>query len=281
MVDDRKSRLRRNLYRHWAFAAASAYAATSSSSVGYSPASLFEGGTYQGFWLDASNLSTLKQNSGGSGAVTADGDPVGYIADAAGTAGVWDRRLDDTCRPLYKIVGGNSCIRFDGTNDGFSVNATARTWISSSSSQTAVAVITSDNTGPATQIIYWQYATSFNWAIQFRTSTTEFRQAYNNNLFIGRGVTANQTRCLTSVIAPSTQILRRDGVQLGATDTTTVSAFSGPGSGEGYGGWVDFGGPTDFLKGDLYQLFVINRELTGTDLTNLETFLAAKAGITI
>jgi hypothetical protein len=49
----------------------------------FSPASLFAAGE-QGGWYDPSDFTTLFQNSNGTTAVTAPGDPVGYIADKSG-----------------------------------------------------------------------------------------------------------------------------------------------------------------------------------------------------
>ena len=49
----------------------------------FSPASLFANGE-QGGWYDPSDFTTLFQNSNGTTAVAAPGDPVGYIADKSG-----------------------------------------------------------------------------------------------------------------------------------------------------------------------------------------------------
>jgi hypothetical protein len=49
----------------------------------WSPALMFQGGSVGGFW-DIQGLSALKQNSDGTGAVTAVGDRVGYVTDKSG-----------------------------------------------------------------------------------------------------------------------------------------------------------------------------------------------------
>lgn len=275
-LDPRRQRIRNNLKRMWVMSAA---AASAPAGPDYSPADLFEGGTYKGFWLDASNLSTLKQDTGGTTAVAADGDVVGYIADAAGSAGIFTRRVDDTCRPLYKVVSGNSCLRFDGSNDGFVGNAVADSYLTGAQNLSVVCVAQPDSTGGATQCMVNNTDGGGIYSFQIRLSGAGLRLIGQSSLLYDQGITANEKRCYSGVLTGTTQILRRDGVQLGATGTTSMSAY---GTGiDASIGWLDFGSPVDFFKGDIYQLFIINRELTGADLTTLESYLAAKASITI
>jgi hypothetical protein len=65
---------------------------------------------------DPSDLTTLFQASGGTGAVTASGDPVGYLGDKSGNAKN-ATQATDTRRPLYNLSGGLSSLRFDGVDD--------------------------------------------------------------------------------------------------------------------------------------------------------------------
>ena len=71
-------------------------------------------------WLDASDASTLFQNSNGTTAATADGDPVGYWGDKSENN--WNLvQSDGSKKPAIKlsIKNGRSVVRFDGTNDFF------------------------------------------------------------------------------------------------------------------------------------------------------------------
>lgn len=75
-------------------------------------------------WLDATDASTLKQNSGGTGAVSADGDPVGYWLDKSANA----RQLiqaTSSRRGTYRVSGvdGGPCVEFDGVDDVLSFSA--------------------------------------------------------------------------------------------------------------------------------------------------------------
>lgn len=80
----------------------------------FSPASI--GGLQ--LWLDASDASTLFQNSNGTTAASADGDPVGYWADKSGNTNN-TTQADGTKKPLLKLATQNSknSVRFDGSND--------------------------------------------------------------------------------------------------------------------------------------------------------------------
>ncbi len=69
-------------------------------------------------WLDASDSSTLFQNSDGTTPATSTSDPIGYWGDKSGSA----RHLtqsSSSARPLLLPTGLSSkpCIKFDGTDD--------------------------------------------------------------------------------------------------------------------------------------------------------------------
>lgn len=68
-------------------------------------------------WLDASDVTTLFQLSGGTVAVTASGDPVGYWGDKSGNNRHFTNNGgNNTSRPLFKTnsLNGKSTITFDG-----------------------------------------------------------------------------------------------------------------------------------------------------------------------
>jgi hypothetical protein len=80
----------------------------------FSPASI---GNLQ-LWLDASDASTLFQNSNGTTAASADGDPVGYWGDKSGNSNHC-LQTDGTKKPLLKtsIQNSKNVVRNDGVND--------------------------------------------------------------------------------------------------------------------------------------------------------------------
>lgn len=69
-------------------------------------------------WLDASVASSLFQNSNGTTAATADGDPVGYWADLSGNAR-HVTQATGTKRPALKLAiqNGRNVVRGDGVDD--------------------------------------------------------------------------------------------------------------------------------------------------------------------
>jgi hypothetical protein len=80
----------------------------------FSPASI--GGLK--LWLDASDASTLFQNSNGTTVASADGDPVGYWGDKSGNSN-HTIQADGTKKPLLKtsIQNSKNGVRPDGVND--------------------------------------------------------------------------------------------------------------------------------------------------------------------
>lgn len=75
-------------------------------------------------WWDPSDLTTLFQDSAGTIPVTADGDPVGYMADKSGN-GRHATQVTSSKRPLYKTSGGLHWLLNDGVDDGFNFTSTS------------------------------------------------------------------------------------------------------------------------------------------------------------
>jgi hypothetical protein len=82
--------------------------------VAFSPASI----SGLQLWLDASDASTLFQNSNGTTAASTDGDPVGYWGDKSPNINN-TIQADGTKKPLLKLAtqNGKNSVRFDGIND--------------------------------------------------------------------------------------------------------------------------------------------------------------------
>jgi hypothetical protein len=102
-------------------------------SIGLSPANPAPKGAFSPasisglqLWLDASDASTLFQNSNGTTAASADGDPVGYWGDKSAN-GRHATQSDGTKKPALKLAleNGRNAIRFDVSNDTISGTAGA------------------------------------------------------------------------------------------------------------------------------------------------------------
>lgn len=69
-------------------------------------------------WYDPSDLSTLFQSSGGTTAVGADGDPVGYLGNKGASGSTMNAtQATSGKRPLYKSSAGLSWLLGDGVDD--------------------------------------------------------------------------------------------------------------------------------------------------------------------
>lgn len=80
----------------------------------FSPAELFLSGE-QGVWLDPSDLSTMFQDPAGTIPVTAAGQPVGLIRDKSGNNNHLTRTIGE--RPILQVNGSIWNLVFDGSND--------------------------------------------------------------------------------------------------------------------------------------------------------------------
>jgi hypothetical protein len=71
-------------------------------------------------WFDASDLSTMAQNSNGTTAATATNDPVGFWRDKSGQ-GRHAKQTTNNNRPTVQLAdrNGRAGLNFDGSNDFF------------------------------------------------------------------------------------------------------------------------------------------------------------------
>lgn len=90
-------------------------------STGFTPDAIFADGT-QGGWYDATDISTLYQDTAGATPVTATGQEVRLIKAKNGNTG-YDLIIHDTALPaVYQTRGGVGCVDFNGVA-GFSSRA--------------------------------------------------------------------------------------------------------------------------------------------------------------
>lgn len=93
----------------------------------WTPASLFaKYGATGGYW-DATDISTLRQNSDGTGSVTTAGDPVGYVEDLSGNG--WHQiQATASARPAIALDGnGTYFLQPDGVDDRLSCTVSSVT----------------------------------------------------------------------------------------------------------------------------------------------------------
>ena len=76
-------------------------------------------------WLDADDTSVLFQNSGGTGAVSASSDPVGYAGDKSGNGRHFTKATSGE-RPTWQADGlatGHDSLLFDDSDDNLTSSA--------------------------------------------------------------------------------------------------------------------------------------------------------------
>ena len=193
-------------------------------------------------------------------------------------------QLTSANQPTYQLDGALPYIQFDGVND----------WMSTSDitvSADAITVIAAFRRSQSTNMedLIGLSANPPGNAGTFRMCPT-FDASANNAAFACRGsgsdAGARAADTLTGVnyvltglgdISSDQCIVRRNGVQAGSSVAD-----------QGAGTWASStfylgsrGGTGRFFNGRLYALLVINRVLTGTELTNAEAWAAAKCGLTI
>jgi hypothetical protein len=236
-------------------------------------------------WLEADDLTTLWQEIAGSTQVSADGQTVGKWDDKSGDGFHLTAAADDTTRPTYNTAGGLHWVTFDGTNDVLRRTAAL---FAMSGAYTAVFAIRGNPGG--NDVMFGQSNsasdnTIHHWRAGGAATTTmseSFRNDAGGNLSSAGitvanafndtdrviGITYNNGAVATYLdgVADDTLSYTPSGVYtfdrtaLGARVRTTTSEW-----------WV----------GRVYCCVVVNRVLNSTELADLTTYVAAKAGLTL
>lgn len=224
---------------------------------------------------DPSDLTTLFQDAAMTTPVTADGDPVGAMADKSGN-GRHMLQSTGTFRPIYKTSGGLHWLKFDGVDDYLTTSFTTSVTtmgVAMAARVTSTAHFNSplysgaNNLG-ATSRDYWNRATT---AGEFRN---EFR---NSGMGIGQGVASSvdlldEDHVYTDILSTTGVQGRRDGeTTFTATGTVTfgadfsISLFSSSTH-------------TRFAGGRFYGGALID---DAAQITAVESWLAGRGGISL
>lgn len=240
-------------------------------------------------WFDASDLSTMKQDrTGASATVDAAVDsPVGSWLNK-GTFGGWITAPNDSARPVLREASGLYRLDFDGVNDrlsgalGLLRNVSAWTL-----------AVTTQKTTTTNQKRILNVGASDDGSGSLRAglisrygSATETRVIGRRNDADGSAsaivsddyVSQNVVLVGIGNYATTTALLRKNGAQV-ASNTSWLSSGNTPNSGGGL--VIGAGSGTDYWDGFIYQSVVKQAVVGGSDLSSLETFLGAKAGLTI
>jgi hypothetical protein len=232
----------------------------------FTPAALFANGE-GGAWYDPSDLSTMFQNSDGTVAVTADGDPVGYIADKSGN-GFHATQATAAARPTYKTSGGLHWLLFDGVDD----------YLLPPSGMTAGWTVAHAMTGQ-------MQTTGGQGAVIARWGTVNFQdhEPFVSELYSSFGKTTRNkfgalftnTKYVVEYEAGASDLTARlNGAQSGSVFTSTSGWRTQPLIGGGLSSQA-------YFQGEVYSLLVINRVLATSEAAEARTYIADKTGVTL
>jgi hypothetical protein len=226
-------------------------------------------------WLDASDASTLFQNSNGTTAATADTDPVGYWGDKSGN-GKHVIQATANARPLLKLAqqNGRNWVLFDGANDLLSVASLTL------STSTAFCVFKSSG-----GYIAWEHGPNVattNGA-SFITDPVEptismFRTSLQNKRVAG-GLNDNTVRIVAAEFTGPMAGLKFyiNGVNQAMTDITTADlTASSVSTSFNVGARISGGVGTLGFIGPIAELLVYSPVLSDANRAAVETYLNAK-----
>jgi|688.fasta_scaffold352676_3 hypothetical protein len=217
------------------------------------------------WWLDASDVSTMSQNSDGTGAVAANGDPVGRINNKA-SASFNATQPTNNLRPtlLTSGMGGRPALSLSSTaNSGFS----------------SVPKVTSSST--VTYFFVGRYTGSAGWLTLW--SSSSFMDAAQS----GSIASPNQTsgtptyRANRAAIAATRAAIYSAGNNANLLLTVRSLDMSSVQSNQ-WGGatwrFLDYDGTFNF-QGVFSEVLLYAHNLSDAEVTAVENGLAAKWGI--
>jgi hypothetical protein len=209
-------------------------------------------------WYDPSDLTTLFQASNGTTAVTADGDPVGYIADKSGN-GQHLIMATAANRPLYKTSGGLHWLEFDGTNDGLACASVTMP----ASTDTFCAYY---NSAAKTQYVMMANAggTTFIMTAVSADGSLPYQGAGSPDHFVN-GVDTTETRgaLFTAIGSSAPKVVEVRTADLSAWGSIRLFDYAG------------------FVSGGRFYGMLICPALSASDRTSARTYLAGKSGVSL
>lgn len=230
-------------------------------------------------WYDASNGTEFVPSNPADGATfTQWTDKSNFSHNANPHGGA-------TTRPTFQTneLNSLSVVRFDGVNDGLSINPYSELV----------------NAGAVTVFVVSKLTSSVSDPQIFGTTDGKFSMNYDtiNNvwrfnaptgmagMFVGPATGANDNAWHIHTVAfdgsqgtNATKFrYRRDKTAITLTFPSTVASTIGSSSQFDIG--FNSAGPGNFMEGDIAELLVFDKALTNTEITNIENYLSTKWGL--
>lgn len=248
---------------------------------GWTPARLFGAGAV-GFALNPGVLASLAQDAAGTQPVTVAGQPVGLARDQSGGASHASQAVS-AARPTYRLdAGGRPYLEFDGVDDwlttaSLALAAGGRTIIAALRKRSDAGVSSILETRPlwtAAAGGFAQFAPSSPGPANY--GSRALTSAASSSVNTPTSYAAPHVAVLSSVVVAGSHVARVNGAQVAsdapAGTIPALTAAVGIGSRDG----------SSFFAGiDLYGLIVIDRGLSGAELTQAEAWAAARCGVAL
>jgi len=245
-----------------------------SAAAEWTPAQLFLNGEV-GFWLDASDLSTLFQDQMGVTPVTASGDQVGLWKNKVTQVVQTDYNFIQStaaARPKYNVSSGKSTVQYDGVDDMLNSTLGVGVVVWPNGFTCCMGQFkTTTGASTARKALYGASSNVVNIQNQAGGSGQPgniFGQLFGQTLNSSNLISAT----LPNVITMSGKISAQP-ITLTVNGVTTVGGTNPSSSNTSQ---------TFRLVGDaandcsISQIVLINRLLTPTELTQLQTFIGSK-----
>lgn len=237
----------------------------------FDPATLFSGGA-DGAWYDPSDLASMFQDSAGTTAVTASGQPVGRINDKSGN-GFHLLQATSSKRPTYQTAGGLHWLDFDGVDDCMQTAVFAPTW----TQPNHIAIAAKFDTLPSGMGIDTFIIDGFGGSGRngvYGTSPGNVHGLFAGAAYSsGLSVTTNAA-VITGRFDGASSQSRVNGVA-GSTSNAGTQACDGITLGS------RFSLDSLFFDGRVYGLVARDAAFTDTERGEVETYLAGKSGVTL
>lgn len=235
-------------------------------------------------WYDAS-VSNAAYIQAPGGTAPTNGGPVKSWIDKLGNGQNADQSTNNR-QPTWQAnqQNGLGTIKFDGTNDSFTLNPIA--WALSLPGQTTYVVVKlaaivdqmhvmATNTGGFTFNI-----SGTNWAVETAGGIAVSGQAANttNYAYMGMVFDGTQTNANITLQNNARIKFRYNGVQQLLTFSTNANTTTSPTANTLNVG-ADDAGNTNYLNGYIGELMIWTRTLNSTEIAQVESYLKSKWGL--
>lgn len=250
-------------------------------------------------WLDASDVSGMRQLSDGTTAVTANADPVGYWPDKSGN-NYHATQSTTNNRPTYRtsVRNGRSTLRWDGSNDSFLVasiplDATISVFI-------ACKFNTAGTAGNATGNLFVEHSANANTTSGFflagsdtspvslnRTAAPVVKRAIVGvTNWIGTEWAVAEVRIApAATMVAAANYWRNGALQSNGNEVTALTFNTGTiASNRSVTADLFIGSRNQasvFSNGDYAEILIYNRPLTDAEHTAVRRYLGRKWGVAV